>query len=62
MRKNYPNAIRQFILRHCGLNARTLTSKINDSKLAKRLGVNYSVKNITTVLGNITRGSFYRTK
>lgn len=57
----YPKSIQQMLRKaHAkGLKSKQVARKINESKMAMKLGVSYTHRQIATTLGNLTRNYCY---
>jgi len=55
----FPKQIQSMLLKaHAkGLSSKAIATKLNESKTAQRLGVQYKYRQIATTLGNLTRGN-----
>jgi len=55
----YPKSIQNMLRKaHSkGLSSKAIALKINESKMAQKLGVQYKYRQIATTLGNLTRGN-----
>ena len=58
MKSKFPKVIRKMLLRSYlnGSDSKTAARKINESKLAKKHGLNYGYRQIATLFGNLERG------